>query len=336
MRTKKGNFSLLSFIIENREIPLTAVLILLIVAVSIAVPGYFTGNYMNILKNSAMNLVMASGMLCVLLIGSIDISVAATLELSAAVAGMLMRDGNVTSILGMFAVGIAVGAAVGLINGVITSYAGVLPIIVTLCTMYLTRALIPMDFLLGMNKIARVDLADGFKDFILVPYLGIPLIVYIAFAIALLMGAFLKFTRTGRSIYAVGSNEEAALMRGVKTRLIKVLAHTICGVTAGIAGIMRLGFYNAAEKGCANGQEMYVIAACVLGGVSVMGGYGKITGVIIGALMIATIDSAIPQLFMQATMMKEFFKGLLILAAILLNVLLQRAAQKRNVLGRNI
>ena len=81
---------------------------------------------------------------------------------------------------------------------------------------------------------------------------------------------------------------------------------------------------------------MYVIAACVLGGVSVMGGYGKMTGVVIGALLIATIDSAIPQLFMGATMMKEFFKGILILAAILLNVILQRTAEKRNLKGRDI
>ena len=99
---------------------------------------------------------------------------------------------------------------------------------------------------------------------------------------------------------------------------------------------MRLAEYNAIEKGSATGGEMYVIAACVLGGVSVMGGYGKMTGVVIGALLIATIDSAIPQLFMGATMMKEFFKGILILAAILLNVILQRTAEKRNLKGRNI
>jgi rhamnose transport system permease protein len=146
----------------------------------------------------------------------------------------------------------------------------------------------------------------------------------------------LKYTRTGRSIYAVGSNAEAAEMRGVHVKGIKVLAHVICGATAGMSGIMRLAEYNAIEKGAATGGEMYVIAACVLGGVSVMGGYGKMTGVVIGALLIATIDSAIPQLFMGATMMKEFFKGILILAAILLNVILQRTAEKRNLKGRNI
>ena len=331
-----GGFSLLSFVIEHREVPLMAVLVALLAGVSIAVPGYFTSNYMNILKNSSMNLVMASGMLCVLLIGSIDISVAAVLELAAAVAGMLMRDGKIASVIGMFAVGIAIGALIGFFNGTVMSFGRVLPIIVTLGMTYLARALIPMDFILGMNKIARIDLTDYFSEFILHAYLGVPVIVYIAAAVVLLMGLFLKYTPVGRSIYATGSNEEAAQMRGVKVKWIKVLAHVLCGALAGMAGIMRLGYYNAIEKGAANGQEMYVIAACVLGGVSVMGGYGKISGVIIGALLIATIDSAIPQLFMNATMMKEFFKGILILLAILLNVLMQRAANKRNLKGRNI
>ena len=336
MKENKRKFSLGTFFVEHREAPLIVILILLIIGVNIKIPGYIGSNYINILKNCSINLVMAAGMLCVLLIGSIDISVAAVLELAGAVTGVLMRDGYISSTLMMFVVGIAIGAAVGLINGVLTSYGRVLPIIVTLGMTYMARALIPMDFILGMNKIARIDLADSFKDFILVKYLGFPLLVYIALGTALVIGLFLKFTCTGRSIYAVGSNEEAAGMRGVHVKAVKVLAHVICGATAGMAGVMRLAEYNAIEKGAANGQEMYVIAACVLGGVSVMGGYGKMAGVVIGALLIATIDSAIPQVFMQATMMKEFFKGILILAAILLNVVLQRVAANRNLKGRNI
>lgn len=334
MKENKKKTSLSSFFFEHREAPLIIVLILLLIGVNLRIPGYFSSNYMNILKNCSINLVMACGMLCVLLIGSIDISVAAVLELAGAVTGVLMRDGFISSTWMMFVVGIAIGAAVGALTGVLTSYGRVLPIIVTLGMTYMARALIPMDFLLGMNKIARIDLQDSFKDFILVKYLGVPLLVYMAAAVALLIGFFLKYTRTGRSIYAVGSNAEAAEMRGVHVNRTKVIAHVICGATAGMAGVMRLAEYNAIEKGCATGQEMYVIAACVLGGVSVMGGYGKMIGVIIGSLLIATIDSAIPQVFMEATMMKEFFKGILILAAILLNVFLQRAAKKSNLKGR--
>ena len=332
---KEKKFSILGFFMEHREAPLFLILIILLLGVNIKIPGYFQANYVNILKNCSLNLVMAVGMLCVLLVGSIDISVAAILELSAAVAGVLMRDGYIQSTLLMFAVGIGIGAVIGLVTGVLMSYGRVLPIIVTLGMTYLCRALIPMDFILGMNKIARIDLADSFKDFILENYFGLPLIVYIAFGTALLVGLFLKYTKTGRTLYAVGSNQEAAQMRGVHVNFTKILAHIICGATAGLAGIMRLAEYNAIEKGAANGGEMYVIAACVLGGVSVMGGYGKMFGVVIGAILIATIDSAIPQLFMDATMMKEFFKGILILAAILLNVVLQRVAAKRKLKERN-
>lgn len=325
----KKNNTLFNFFIEHREAPLVLVLIILLIAVNIRIPGYLSENYTNILKNCSLNMVMATGMLCVLLIGSIDISVAAILELSAAIAGVMMRDGLIESTFLMFVVGIAIGALIGLVTGILISYGRVLPIIVTLGMTYFCRALIPMDFILGMNKIARIDLADSFKDFILQPFLGFPLIVYITLAVVVIIGVFLKYTRTGRKLYAVGSNTEAALMRGVHVKSIKILAHVICGATAGMAGIMRLAEYNAIEKGAANGGEMYVIAACVLGGVSVMGGYGKMLGVVIGAILIATIDSAIPQLFMDATMMKEFFKGILILAAILLNVLLQRVAAKK-------
>jgi rhamnose transport system permease protein len=107
---------------------------------------------------------------------------------------------------------------------------------------------------------------------------------------------------------------------------VKLFAHTVCGATAGLAGILWLGYYNAIEKSTATGDEMFTIAACVLGGVSVTGGYGKMTGVVIGALMIATINSAIPQLRIGSSMITEFIKGILLLGAILLNVAVRRTA----------
>lgn len=325
------------FLIEHREIPLLAVLVILILGVSLRVPGYLPNNYMNILKGGAINTVMASGMLLVLLTGSIDISVASTLAFAGAVAGMMMRDGMIRSVPGMFAVGIGLGALVGAMNGALTSYGKVLPIIVSLGMSYVTRAMIPMDWLLGLNKIARIDLTDDFKVFMLDnTFLTLPFLVWVAILVVVLVGVFLRYTRTGRNIYAVGSNESAALVRGVHTNRVKVLAHTVCGATAGLGGIMWLGYYNAIEKSTATGDEMYVIAACVLGGVSVTGGYGKITGVVIGAVMIAVINSAIPQLNIGNATITEFVKGLLLLSAILLNVALRRMATRRELAGRNI
>ena len=337
MQTKKERKPIYSILIEHREIPLLAVLALLLIVVSIRVPGYLGKSWLNVLKNGSINMVMCCGMLCVLLIGSIDISITAILAFAGAVAGKLMSTGAIQSTLVMFLLGIGIGAVIGVINGVLMSYGRVISLIVTLSTSYIVRALIPMDWLLGMNKINPTQLTQGFKDSLINhSFLGLPFLVWLAVLVVVATGVFLKYTRTGRNLYAVGSNAEAAQMRGVPINRIRVLAHTICGATAGLAGIMWLAFYAAIEKGSALGDEMFTIAACVLGGVAVTGGYGKITGVVIGALMIASIDSAIPQMGIGNSMITEFIKGILLLVAILLNVVLQRIAEKQDLARRNI
>ena len=337
MQTKKERKPIYSILIEHREIPLLAVLALLLIVVSIRVPGYVGKSWLNVLKNGSINMVMCCGMLCVLLIGSIDISITAILAFAGALAGKLMSTGAIQSTFVMFLLGIVIGAVVGLVNGLLMSYGRVIALIVTLSTSYIVRALIPMSWLLGMNKINPSQLTQGFKDSLINhSFLGLPFLVWLAVLVVVVTGVFLKYTRTGRNLYAVGSNAEAAQMRGVPINRIRVLAHTICGATAGLAGIMWLAFYAAIEKGSALGNEMFTIAACVLGGVSVTGGYGKISGVVIGALMIAFIDSAIPQMGIGNSMITEFIKGILLLVAILLNVILQRIAEKQDLARRNI
>ncbi len=337
MQTKRERKPLYALLIEHREIPLLAVLVLLLALVSIRVPNYLPNNYMNVLKGGSINMVMACGMLCVLLVGSIDISITAILAFSGAVVGKLMGMGVLQSTILAFILGLGIGAAIGLINGLLMSYGRVIAIIVTLGTSYIVRALIPMSWLLGMNKVVPTDLTQSFKDSLINnSFLGLPFLVWLAIVVTVIMGIFLKYSCTGRNLYAVGSNAEAAQVRGVHINRIKVLAHIICGALAGLAGVMWLAYYWAIEKGSANGNEMFTIAACVLGGVSVTGGYGKITGVVIGALMIATIDSSIPQLGIGNSMITEFIKGILLLFAILLNVLLQRAANRRDLARRDI
>jgi rhamnose transport system permease protein len=202
---------------------------------------------------------------------------------------------------------------------------------------YVARTMIPMGWLLGLNKISRTDLSATFKVFMLDNFfLKLPYLVWTAIIVTIIMGIFLRYTRVGRNQYAVGSNESAALVRGVSANRVKLLAHTICGAAAGLGGIMWLGYYNSVEKTTATGNEMYVIAACVLGGVSVMGGYGKISGVVIGAILIAVINSAIPQLNIGNSMITEFIKGLLLLTTILLNVILGWVMRRRELAQRSI
>lgn len=331
----KERKSLNVFLIEHRELPLLTVLLLLFIVVELRVPGYFKSSWLNVLKNGSVNMILSCGMLCVLLIGSIDISITAILAFAACLCGKLMGMGVIQSTVLMFVLGTAIGAAIGLINGVLISYGRVISIIVTLSTSYIVRALIPMEWMLGMNKINPTDLTQAYKNSLINnSFLGLPYLVWLAALVTIVVGLFLRYTRTGRNIYAVGSNVEAAHMRGVPVNRIKILAHTICGAAAGLAGIVWLAFYAAVEKSTADGNEMFTIAACVLGGVSVTGGYGKISGVIIGVIMIALIDNAIPRLGIGNSMITEFIKGILLLCAILLNVVLQRISIKQNLARR--
>lgn len=334
---KKARKPFYTVLIEHRELPLLAILIVLVAIVGISKPGYLSNSWLNILKNGSINMVMSCGMLCVLLIGSIDISITAILAFAGAVAGKLMGISVIQSVPVMFLLGIGIGIVIGLINGILMSYGRVIAIIVTLSTSYIVRALIPMEWLLGMSKVNPTMLTSDFKNSLINNYfLGLPFLVWMAIIVTVLVGVFLRYTRTGRNLYAVGSNADAAQMRGVNCNRIRVLAHVICGATAGLAGIMWLAFYASIEKGSAVNNEMFTIAACVLGGVSVTGGYGKISGVIVGVAMIAVIDNAIPVLFPGNSMITEFIKGILLLFAVLLNVLLQRATAKQNLAGRNI
>ena len=229
MQTKKERKPIYSILIEHREIPLLAVLALLLVAVSIRVPGYLGNSWLNVLKNGSINMVLCCGMLCVLLIGSIDISITAILAFAGAVAGKLMGDGAIQSTLLMFLLGIAIGAAVGALNGVLMSYGRVIALIVTLSTSYIIRALIPMDWLLGMNKINPTQLTQGFKDSLINhSFLGLPFLVWLAALVVIITGVFLKYTRTGRNLYAVGSNAEAAQMTWASTRMRLMGTPRIC------------------------------------------------------------------------------------------------------------
>ncbi len=190
MQGRKKGRPLYALLIEHREIPLLAVLVLLLTLVSIRVPGYLGNNYMNILKGGSINMVMAAGMLCVLLVGSIDISVTAILAFAGALCGKLMGMGVIQSTWLMFVLGIGIGAVIGALNGVLMSYGEVIAIIVTLGTSYIVRALIPMEWLLGMNKVVPTDLTQGFKDSMVTnTFLGLPFLVWMAIIVTVWSGS---------------------------------------------------------------------------------------------------------------------------------------------------
>jgi rhamnose transport system permease protein len=146
---------------------------------------------------------------------------------------------------------------------------------------------------------------------------------------------FLNFIRTGRKIYAVGNSEESAQVSGIKTERILWLVYTIMGAIAGFAGILYVCKFGAAQGETAVGYEMNVIAASVLGGVSIAGGTGRVQGVLLGALLLGLLNNAMPLINISA-FWQEAIRGLIILLSVMSNSLIQRNVEMKALRRRNI
>lgn len=357
MQAKKERMPLYALLIKYREIGLMAILVLLFVAVGLRNPAFATfDNALFILEDTSILAILAIGMMCVLLVGSIDISISAIMAFSAMIVGIVMRSAlNITATteiiegvertvtvreslpLGLLVLlGVGVGAACGLVNGAIIAYGKVLPIVTTLGMQYIIYG--ACHIVSGGQAVYRKDMSDAFHQFTRVEPLGADSKIWMLAGVFIIMLLFITYFRTGRSLYAVGSNREAAEMRGIPVQRTIVLAHVIMGALAGLAGLLYASHDTKITQDMANGYEMYVIASCVIGGVAVTGGSGKILGVLLGALTIGVINNGLTM--MRLTGSAEFWKkaiqGSLILIAILSNVLLQRVMDKQNLRRRNL
>ena len=146
----------------------------------------------------------------------------------------------------------------------------------------------------------------------------------------------MKWTRTGRMIYAVGSNPSAAEVSGINVKNIKLLVYTIMGLLSGLGGALQVSVYASAMPDMQYGGEMDVIAACVIGGVSMSGGRGTVIGALLGSLILATIAKALPLIPFFNQLWLNTIKGIIILVVVVMNVILQRIADKNALKGREM
>ena len=322
-------------LLRSREASLMLVMVLLCGLIQWRSGGKFlTGTVISQLtQNYAYTAVLAFGMLLVLLIGGIDISIGATLALSGMSTCLMMRDGHITSPIVAVAFSILIGSVCGLIIGTIISKGKVIPIIATLGMQYIYRGL--TYFVSKTQWVSSDKMLPGYKQFALDSFLGINNLVWIVIALFVIMLVFLKWTSFGRQIYAVGSNPEAAKISGIHIDRVKTLVYTINGAIAGLAGAMYTAFYASAQGNMATGAEMDVIAACVIGGVSLNGGQGNAVGVLLGAVTIAIISKSLSLVGIDAFWQKAL-KGAIILAAVIINILVQRRAARKALEGREI
>lgn len=288
-------------------------LFLLCVIIAIATPRFLTlSNITNVLTQIAVNAIIAVGMSFVILTGGIDLSVGSTVALSGAVAAsVVLSTGSIP--LAIIAA-IIVGAVIGLINGVLVSKGKLQAFIATLATMTIFRGE-TLVFTQG-NPISKLPesfmvLGNGSLGFLPVPIL-------ITIIVAVIAIYALSQTKLGRYIYAVGGNEDSSRLSGINTNKIKTLVYMVAGIASAIGGIILTSRIGSASPNAGTGYELDAIAAVVIGGTSLSGGEGKISGTIIGALIIGVISNGL-NLMNVSPFYQSIVKGLVILVAVLLD-----------------
>lgn len=294
--------------------PLLA-LFVLILTVSVINPSFLSvNNLLNLLRQVSANGFIAFGMTFVILTGGIDLSVGSTLALSSAfTAGMISNGMNpVLSVL----TGLISGAMLGAINGMLISKGKMAPFIATLATMTIYRG----STLVFTNGNPITGLGDSFFfSFIGRGYLfGVPFPVILMFLIFIILAVLLHRTAFGRKTYAIGGNEEAAYIAGVKIDKIKILIYAISGLMASISGMIITSRLNSAQPTAGQAYEMDAIAAVVLGGTSLSGGRGRIFGTLVGALIIGTLNNGL-NLLGVSSFYQQIVKGIVIVVAVLLD-----------------
>lgn len=292
-------------------------LLALIIVVSILSPSFLSiKNIFNILRQTSVNGIIAAGMTFVILTGGIDLSVGSILAISGAICASLLSSGQ--NIFVAVIAALVVGTVVGFLNGFIITKGKLQPFIATLATMTVLRGL-TLVFTDGKPiTLGSGDLALNFGKIGGGKILGIPTPALIMIVIFICCACILKYTQMGRYTYALGSNEEATKLSGINTDKVKIAVYTICGILAAVAGIIITSRLYSAQPTAGDGYELDAIAAVVLGGTSLTGGKGKITGTIIGALIIGVLSNAL-NILDVSSYYQMMVKGAVILVAVLLD-----------------
>lgn len=273
-------------------------------------------NFLNILKQNSHYGVLAAGVCFAILLGGIDISIGSVLAFAGAVSALIVSTGN--SVVLAILAAIAIGAAAGLMNGVFIARFKLQPMIVTLATMSIFRGATLVltngkSFPIGKTPGSLIfkEIGQGSVGFLPVPVILL-LIVYIVIFYILNKTAF------GRHVYAIGGNEDAARLSGINVARAKILAHVMCGLLAGVAGIMVTARVASATPTAGNGYEMDAIAAAVIGGISLRGGEGQVLFTIVGAIIIGMLNNIL-NLMNVSSYYQTIIKGVVILIAVLLD-----------------
>lgn len=298
------------------ELTTVIALIILMAVITIINSNFLTANnLLNLLLQVTSNALIAFGMTFVILTGGIDLSVGSILALSSALTAGLLGSGMPVTLA--ILISLILGCILGMMNGLLISYGKLAPFIVTLATMTIFRGA-TLVYTNG-NPITK-----GLSDTFLFQFLGqgyivgIPFPVIIMFIVFIILYVLLHKTAFGKSVYAIGGNEKAAYISGVKLNKVKIIIYSISGIMASISGLIITSRLSSAQPTAGASYEMDAIAAVVLGGTSLSGGKGRILGTLIGALIIGVLNNGLNIIGVSA-FWQQVVKGVVILIAVLID-----------------
>ena len=318
-------------IILRREAGIAVMIVLFCLAVGAVKPQFLTpGSLRIVLLLTPLIMMGAMGQMLVIVARHVDLSIGSIMGLTAMASGMMFRfHPEIWWPLG-FVLSVGLGVLLGLFNGALVTLFRLPAIIVTLGTLNLYRG---MTYIMSDAKqIDRQYVPSDLKAMSQTsPIFGIPWIIFMSFGVALLTYWFAMHTRIGRQVFALGSNPVAAPLRGVNVTKVTLTVFAISGALSGLAGIMyasRWGFVNPSNTG--SGFEFQVIAAVVIGGVSINGGVGTVLGTVLGVLLLGCVAAALPLLGIPGTTQSAIY-GAVILIALLIDRVVRLQGQTRRM-----
>jgi rhamnose transport system permease protein len=309
--------------IAQREVWLALAIVLMIAGVEWRAPGFAApGNLLYLLNNTAILIILALGQMAVILTRSIDLSMASNLALSGMIVALINAAAPGVPVPALVALAMLVGLGLGALNGILVWKLDIPPIVVTLGTLTIFRGTI---FVIAGGKWVNADeMSPAFIGLTRADFLGIPSLTWFAVIVAVAFFVLMTRTALGRALYAVGVNPVAAVYAGIDVGRTQFVAFCISGLVSGLSGYLWVSRYVIGSVEVANGYELNIIAACVIGGVSIAGGIGTVGSAVLGALFLGVIASALPVIDVS-----PFWQMAISGAAIILAVIFNARAERK-------
>lgn len=299
------------------------VLVVLVAGLALANEAFLTqSNLLNVLRQASLVFLIASGLTLVILTAGLDLSVGANVGLSACIAATVMKATG--SVALAFLAGFGVGAVIGLGNGLMVTFMRLPPFIATYGTMWMLTGV--TYWFMGGQTIH--GFSPGFRSLGSGYLFGLPVPIYLMFVFLFAGGAFTRYSVLGQEVYAIGANAEAARLSGVPVRTRLVMVYILSGAMAGIAALVYVARLNSAEADIGEALTLPALAAVLIGGTSLFGGVGSLSGTLVGALILTLVLNGMNLLTINANW-QPFITGVIVLLSVWIDMVTRQRAEAR-------